>query len=95
MLGILNHLTTLPPSLETFEMVHTISRTFYIATQLSIPAHLEDEAVLTSWMTVWLQMLDLPLPAEMYPKDPAHLYRNPLWRAKKWCCQTINRFFAV
>lgn len=98
--------------------MQTMARSFYLATQLSVPPYLEHPPNLAAWMTVWLQLLELPLPAvslgsihlfmlppictddtrgceqEMHPKEMQYLYRNPLWRAKKWTCQTLNRLFS-
>jgi len=85
-----------PTTPSAMEMMRELCRIFQLATDLSIPSYLANEANFGTWMTMLLAVWKLPTPAafEAKNKDEAdEAEKSDFWRAKAYVANAFTRTF--
>ncbi|RVW14197.1 Importin beta-like SAD2 [Vitis vinifera] len=60
---------------------------------LEIPKQLFDPNVFNSWMILFLNVLERPVPLEGQPADPELRKSWGWWKVKKWTVHILNRLY--
>jgi hypothetical protein len=74
------------------EMMKLICKTFEAAIKMGIPPYLTDPAIQASWINMFIQILERPIPEAILPKDVDERSKHPLWKVKKWVSRIMERF---
>jgi hypothetical protein len=61
--------------------------------QLEIPKQLFDPNVFNSWMVLFINLLERPVPVEGQPIDPEIRKSWGWWKVKKWTIHILNRLY--
>lgn len=61
--------------------------------QLEIPKQLFDPNVFNTWMILFLNLLERPVPVEGQPLDPDARKSWGWWKVKKWIIHILNRLY--
>lgn len=48
---------------------------------------------MVAWGTMFIQLVDKPIPFEALPADPEEREKYPWWKTKKWAYHCLNRLF--
>ncbi|KNC79578.1 hypothetical protein SARC_08026 [Sphaeroforma arctica JP610] len=88
LLQIGNHVVAMD-TLEKALILKLVLKIFYNAIHYTLPTQIQDQAMLTPWMTLIGQVVSTDVP-EM--EDPI-TGKNPAWLAKKWACSIILELF--
>lgn len=94
LLGIFNRLVQIVnPPLEVAELIKLICKIFWSSIYLEIPKQLFDPNVFNSWMILFLNVLERPVPLEGQPADPELRKSWGWWKVKKWTVHILNRLY--
>ncbi|KAG0224632.1 armadillo-type protein [Mortierella sp. GBAus27b] len=75
------------------EMLKMIFKCYHYTIQLDLSEHQQNTASLIPWGTLFLQIVEKPVPAENLPTDPEELEKHPWWKAKRWAYRCLNRLY--
>ncbi|CAM8985400.1 unnamed protein product [Rhodiola kirilowii] len=92
LLNILSKLVLIP-AVEIADLIKLICKIFWSSIYLEIPKLLLDPAVFDSWMTLFLNLLERPVPSEGQPLDPEMRKSWGWWKVKKWTIHILNRLY--
>ncbi|XP_076959357.1 importin beta-like SAD2 [Bidens hawaiensis] len=81
------------PSIEVADLIKLICKIFWSSIYLEIPKKLFDPHVFNSWMVLFLNMLERPVPLEGQPTDPELRKSWGWWKVKKWTVHILNRLY--
>ncbi|XP_019166178.1 PREDICTED: importin beta-like SAD2 homolog isoform X1 [Ipomoea nil] len=94
LLNIFNRLVQIVnPSIEVADLIKLICKIFWSFIYLEIPKHLFDPNIFSAWMTLFLNILERPVPVEGQPADPELRRSWGWWKVKKWTVHILNRLF--
>ncbi|KAF9202029.1 hypothetical protein BGZ49_007782 [Haplosporangium sp. Z 27] len=80
-------------NVEAAEMLKIVFKCYHYTIQLDLSERLRDNASLIPWGTLFLQMIEKPVPTEGLPTEPEELEKHPWWKAKRWAYQCLNRLY--
>ncbi|KAF8941533.1 hypothetical protein BGZ58_006936 [Dissophora ornata] len=80
-------------NVEAAEMLKIIFKCYHYTIQMDLSESQRDSASLIPWGTLFLQMVEKPVPTEGLPTDPEELEKHPWWKAKRWAYQCLNRLY--
>ncbi|KAI8603528.1 armadillo-type protein [Dissophora ornata] len=80
-------------NVEAAEMLKIIFKCYHHTIQLDLSERLRDSSSLIPWGTLFIQMVEKPVPTEGLPTDPEELEKHPWWKAKRWAYQCLNRLY--
>ncbi|KAF7728772.1 hypothetical protein EC973_005610 [Apophysomyces ossiformis] len=80
-------------SIEAAEMLKLALKIYYSGTQMELPKCLQDPSSLVPWGTLFLQLVDKPIPMEVLPADLEEREKYPWWKTKKWAYHCLNQIF--
>ncbi|KAL3619919.1 secondary alcohol dehydrogenase (SADH2) [Castilleja foliolosa] len=84
LLNIFNRLVQIAnPSIEVADLIKL----------LEVPKQLFDPNVFNAWMTLFLTILERPVPVEGQPADPELRKSWGWWKVKKWTVHILNRLY--
>ncbi|KAJ3018073.1 hypothetical protein HKX48_003183 [Thoreauomyces humboldtii] len=80
---------------EAGQLVKTILKTYHATIRLGLSPIQQNSASLVPWGTLFVQIVEKPLPLDMpgMPEDPAEREKHPWWKAKKWAYSCLNFLF--
>uniref|UniRef100_A0A7N0UGH1 Importin N-terminal domain-containing protein n=1 Tax=Kalanchoe fedtschenkoi TaxID=63787 RepID=A0A7N0UGH1_KALFE len=81
------------PSIEVAELIKLVCKIFWSSIYLEIPKQLFDPTVFNAWMTLFLIVLERPVPLEGQPMDPEQRKTWGWWKVKKWIVHILNRLY--
>ncbi|XP_057960269.1 importin beta-like SAD2 [Malania oleifera] len=81
------------PSLEVADLIKLICKIFWSSIYLEIPKQLYDPNVFNTWMVLFLNILERPVPVEGQPVDPELRKSWGWWKVKKWTVHILNRLY--
>ncbi|CAA7016727.1 unnamed protein product [Microthlaspi erraticum] len=94
LLNIFNKLVHVEnPSLEVADHIKLICKIFWSCIYLELPRPLFDPNFFNAWMTLFLNILERPVPIEGQPEDPELRKSWGWWKAKKWVAHILNRLY--
>ncbi|KAF9929113.1 hypothetical protein FBU30_001842 [Linnemannia zychae] len=80
-------------NVEAAEMLKIIFKCYHHTIQIDLSERLRDNASLVPWGTLFIQMVEKPVPTEGLPTDLDELEKHPWWKAKRWAYQCLNRLY--
>ncbi|KAI1302858.1 hypothetical protein EDD11_005462 [Mortierella claussenii] len=80
-------------NIEAAEMLKIIFKCYHYTIQIDLSERQRDNASLIPWGTLFLQMVEKPVPTEGLPTDLEELEKHPWWKAKRWAYQCLNRLY--
>jgi len=80
-------------SIEAAEMLKLIFKCYHYTIQMDMSERQRDSASLVPWGTLFVQMVEKPVPMEGLPTDLEELEKHPWWKAKRWAYQCLNRLY--
>ncbi|KAF9147435.1 hypothetical protein BG015_010946 [Linnemannia schmuckeri] len=80
-------------NVEAAEMLKIIFKCYHHTIQIDLSERLRDNASLVPWGTLFIQMVEKPVPTEGLPTDLEELEKHPWWKAKRWAYQCLNRLY--
>ncbi|KAF9115179.1 hypothetical protein BGX27_008657 [Mortierella sp. AM989] len=80
-------------NVEAAEMLKIIFKCYHYTIQVDLSDRQRDSASLIPWGTLFLQMVEKPIPTEGLPTDLEELEKHPWWKAKRWAYQCLNRLY--
>ncbi|KAG0369812.1 hypothetical protein BGZ54_008807, partial [Gamsiella multidivaricata] len=80
-------------NVEAAEMLKIIFKCYHHTIQLDLSERLRDNSSLVPWGTLFIQMVEKPVPTEGLPTDLEELEKHPWWKAKRWAYQCLNRIY--
>lgn len=80
-------------NVEAAEMLKIIFKCYHYTIQIDLSERQRDNASLVPWGTLFLQMIEKPVPTEGLPTDLEELAKHPWWKAKRWAYQCLNRLY--
>ncbi|KAF9361062.1 hypothetical protein BGX26_006150 [Mortierella sp. AD094] len=80
-------------NVEAAEMLKIIFKCYHYTIQIDLSERQRDSASLIPWGTLFLQMIEKPVPTEGLPTDLEELEKHPWWKAKRWAYQCLNRLY--
>ncbi|KAG0045066.1 hypothetical protein BGZ83_009681 [Gryganskiella cystojenkinii] len=80
-------------NIEAAEMLKVIFKCYHYTIQIDLSDRQQDSSSLIPWGTLFLQMVEKPVPAEGLPADLEELEKHPWWKAKRWAYQCLNRLY--
>ncbi|KAG0017779.1 hypothetical protein BGZ80_007926 [Entomortierella chlamydospora] len=80
-------------NVEAAEMLKLIFKCYHYTIQIDLSERQRDSASLIPWGTLFLQMIEKPVPTEGLPTDLEELEKHPWWKAKRWAYQCLNRLY--
>ncbi|XVF84412.1 hypothetical protein PTKIN_Ptkin17bG0035100 [Pterospermum kingtungense] len=81
------------PAVEVADLIKLICKIFWSSIYLEIPKQLLDPNVFNSWMMLFLNVLERPVPLEGQPVDPELRKSWGWWKVKKWTVHILNRLY--
>ncbi|CAL9749826.1 unnamed protein product [Musa acuminata subsp. burmannicoides] len=81
------------PPIEVADLIKLICKIFWSSIYLEIPRQLFDPNVFGSWMVLFLNILERPVPLEGQPSDPEVRKSWGWWKVKKWTIHILNRLY--
>ncbi|KAF9970777.1 hypothetical protein BGZ65_010888, partial [Modicella reniformis] len=78
---------------EAAEMLKLIFKCYHHTIQLDLSERLRDNSSLVPWGTLFIQMVEKPVPMEDLPADQEEPEKHPWWKAKRWAYQCLNRIY--
>ncbi|KAJ8493720.1 hypothetical protein OPV22_015441 [Ensete ventricosum] len=82
------------PPIEVADLIKLICKIFWSSIYLEIPRQLFDPNVFGSWMVLFLDILERPVPLEGQPCDPEVRKSWGWWKVKKWTIHILNRLYS-
>ncbi|KAI8053433.1 armadillo-type protein [Syncephalis plumigaleata] len=79
---------------ETGEMVKLICKCYFSSTLHELSSLQQEVSSITAWMTLFLQIVEKPIPINILPEDLDEREKFTWLKAKKWAMHCINRLFA-
>ncbi|KAF8935125.1 hypothetical protein BGZ47_010058 [Haplosporangium gracile] len=80
-------------NVEAAEMLKIIFKCYHHTIQIDLSERLRDNTSLVPWGTLFIQMVEKPVPTEGLPTDLEELEKHPWWKAKRWAYQCLNRLY--
>ncbi|KAF9437361.1 hypothetical protein BGZ76_001078 [Entomortierella beljakovae] len=80
-------------NVEAAEMLKLVFKCYHSTIQMDLNERLRDNSSLIPWGTLFLQMVEKPVPTEGLPTDLEELEKHPWWKAKRWAFQCLNRLY--
>ncbi|KAF9433333.1 hypothetical protein BGZ76_009597 [Entomortierella beljakovae] len=80
-------------NVEAAEMLKIIFKCYHHTIQLELSETLRDNSSLVPWGTLFIQMVEKPVPTEGLPTDSGELEKHAWWKAKRWAYQCLNRIY--
>ncbi|KAG9323012.1 hypothetical protein KVV02_008080 [Mortierella alpina] len=80
-------------NVEAAEMLKIIFKCYHHTIQLDLSERLRDNSSLVPWGTLFIQMIEKPVPTDGLPTDLEELEKHPWWKAKRWAYQCLNRLY--
>ncbi|KAG0361643.1 hypothetical protein BG005_007650 [Podila minutissima] len=80
-------------NVEAAEMLKIIFKCYHHTIQIDLSERQRDSASLVPWGTLFIQMIEKPIPTEGLPADLEELEKHPWWKAKRWAYQCLNRLY--
>ncbi|KAG0308818.1 hypothetical protein BGZ98_006751 [Dissophora globulifera] len=80
-------------NVEAADMLKFIFKCYHYTIQIDLSDRLQDSASLIPWGTLFLQMVEKPIPAEFLQTEPEEMEKHPWWKAKRWAYQCLNRLY--
>ncbi|KAF2933398.1 importin beta-like SAD2 isoform X1 [Oryza sativa Japonica Group] len=94
LLNILRNLVPISnPPIEVADLIKLICKIFWSSIYLEIPKQLFDPNVFNTWMILFLNLLERPVPVEGQPLDPDARKSWGWWKVKKWIIHILNRLY--
>lgn len=81
------------PPLEIADLIKLICKIFWSSIYLELPKQLFDPDMFSAWMTLFLNVLERPVPLEGQPTDPDLRKSWGWWKVKKWTIHILNRLY--
>ncbi|CAO2045785.1 unnamed protein product [Urochloa humidicola] len=81
------------PPIEVADLIKLICKIFWSSIYLEIPKQLFDPNVFNSWMVLFINLLERPVPVEGQPIDPEMRKSWGWWKVKKWTIHILNRLY--
>ncbi|KAI8100099.1 armadillo-type protein [Halteromyces radiatus] len=81
-------------SLEAAEMLKLTLKIYHAGIQVDLPKTLQDSSSIVPWGTLFLQLIDKPIPFDVLPTDSEEREKYPWGKTKKWAYHCLNRLFA-
>ncbi|RCV06407.1 hypothetical protein SETIT_1G159800v2 [Setaria italica] len=81
------------PPIEVADLIKLICKIFWSSIYLEIPKQLFDPNVFNSWMVLFINLLERPVPVEGQPIDPEIRKSWGWWKVKKWTIHILNRLY--
>ncbi|CAL9113869.1 unnamed protein product [Musa textilis] len=81
------------PPIEVADLIKLICKIFWSSIYLEIPRQLFDPNVFGSWMVLFLNILERPVPLQGQPSDPEARKSWGWWKVKKWTIHILNRLY--
>lgn len=73
--------------------LHLIIKAYKNSMASSLSPQLQAAESIIPWGTLFLQIVQRPLPVELLPEDLDERERHPWCKARKWALYTLNRLF--
>lgn len=73
--------------------LHLILKTYKNSMASSLSPQMQAAESIIPWGTLFLQVVQRPLPIALLPEDPDERERHPWCKARKWALYTLNRLF--
>nr|GEV10139.1 importin beta-like SAD2 [Tanacetum cinerariifolium] len=94
LLNIFSRLVQIPnPPIEVADLIKLICKIYWSSIYLEIPKKLFDPNVFNTWMVLFLNILERPVPLEGQPTDPDLRKSWGWWKVKKWTVHILNRLY--
>ncbi|KAG6514489.1 hypothetical protein ZIOFF_024849 [Zingiber officinale] len=94
LLNVFNKLVhVVNPTIEVADLIKLICKIFWSSIYLEIPRPLFDPNVFGSWMVLFLNILERPVPLDCQPSDPEVRKSWGWWKVKKWTIHILNRLY--
>uniref|UniRef100_A0A0E0CKF2 Importin N-terminal domain-containing protein n=1 Tax=Oryza meridionalis TaxID=40149 RepID=A0A0E0CKF2_9ORYZ len=81
------------PPIEVADLIKLICKIFWSSIYLEIPKQLFDPNVFNAWMSLFINLLERPVPVEGQPLDPDVRKSWGWWKVKKWTIHILNRLY--
>ncbi|KAK3816011.1 MAG: armadillo-type protein [Benniella sp.] len=78
---------------EAAGMLKLIFKAYHDTIQLELSERLRDNSFLIPWGTLFIQMVEKPVPTDGQSGDREELEKGPWWKAKRWAYQCLNRIY--
>ena len=78
---------------EAAGMLKLIFKAYHDIIQLELSERLRDNSFLIPWGTLFIQMVEKPVPTDGQSGDREELEKGPWWKAKRWAYQCLNRIY--
>ncbi|CAL5058279.1 unnamed protein product [Urochloa decumbens] len=79
--------------IEVADLIKLICKIFWSSIYLEIPKQLFDPNIFNSWMVLFINLLERPVPVEGQPIDPEMRKSWGWWKVKKWTIHILNRLY--
>ncbi|KAF9202388.1 hypothetical protein BGZ49_007438 [Haplosporangium sp. Z 27] len=80
-------------NVEAAEMLKIIFKCYHNTIQMELSERLRDNSSLVPWGTLFIQMVEKPVPADGLPTDLDDLEKHAWWKSKRWAYQCLNRLY--
>ncbi|ORX55180.1 ARM repeat-containing protein [Hesseltinella vesiculosa] len=80
-------------SFEAAEMIKTGFKIYHNSIIVELPKCLQDNDSLVSWGTLFIQMVEKPIPFNVLSADPTEREAYPWGKTKKWAYHCLNLLF--
>ncbi|KAG8070677.1 hypothetical protein GUJ93_ZPchr0006g45077 [Zizania palustris] len=81
------------PPIEVADLIKLICKIFWSSIYLEIPKQLFDPIVFNAWMSLFINLLERPVPVEGQPLDAEVRKSWGWWKVKKWTIHILNRLY--
>jgi hypothetical protein len=81
-------------NLEAAEMLKLTMKIYHAGIQADLPQTLQDPSSIVPWGTLFLQLIDKPIPFDVLPADAEEREKYPWGKTKKWAYHCLNRLFS-
>ncbi|SAM02255.1 hypothetical protein [Absidia glauca] len=81
-------------TLEAAEMLKLTMKIYHAGIQADLPQALQDSSSIVPWGTLFLQVIDKPIPFDVLPADAEEREKYPWGKTKKWAYHCLNRLFS-
>uniref|UniRef100_A0A0D9VFY5 Importin N-terminal domain-containing protein n=1 Tax=Leersia perrieri TaxID=77586 RepID=A0A0D9VFY5_9ORYZ len=81
------------PPIEVADLIKLICKIFWSSIYLEIPKQLFDPNVFNAWMSLFINLLERPVPVEGQPLDSDVRKSWGWWKVKKWTIHILNRLY--
>ncbi|KAL5212551.1 hypothetical protein ABZP36_023398 [Zizania latifolia] len=81
------------PPIEVADLIKLICKIFWSSIYLEIPKQLFDPIVFNAWMSLFINLLERPVPVDGQPLDAEIRKSWGWWKVKKWTIHILNRLY--